>query len=199
MLKKGISMSIRSRVVIFFVIIFAVLAVVKMSGVRVKANASPLVARVNGYEIRADEFEEGFLSSGFVSREDRLKARREYLDVLIGQKLILLDAQKRNVDKTPEFLRSVERFWSQSLLTAAVGQKAVELRRGINVRDEDVHRIYEDMLKEGVTTRPLSDVYSQIKWQAERQQESAFLAEWVKSLRQSAALSIDEQVLKALK
>ncbi len=109
--------------------------------------ASPVIAMVSGYDIRQNEFEEGFATSAFVARADRIKAREEYLDMLINQKLILLDAQKKNIDKDPDFLSSVERFWAQSLLTVALSQKTQELQKGVNIREDDVRRIYDNMIK----------------------------------------------------
>ena len=43
---------------------------------------------------------------------------------MINQKLILLDAEKRGLDKNKEFLKMVENFWQQSLLTMAMQEKA---------------------------------------------------------------------------
>jgi hypothetical protein len=160
---------------------------------------APVLATVNGCDIRVDEFEQGFASSAYAARGDALQARREYLDVLMNQKLIILDAQKKNIDKTPDFLSSVERFWAQSLLTVALGRKTVELHKSINVREEDARSIYENMVKEGVTTRPFKDVYPQIKWQAETERESQLLKEWLVGLRRNASVSVNESVLKALK
>ena len=162
-------------------------------------SKAPLVATVNGCEIRADEFQQGFASSAYAGRGDVLQARREYLDALVNQKLIILDAQKKDMDKTPDFLSSVERFWAQSLLTVALGRKTIELHKGINVREEDVRRIYENMVKDGVTTRPFEDVYPQIKCQAETERESQLLKEWMEGLRKRASVSVNENVLKALK
>ncbi len=160
---------------------------------------SPVIARVGAYDIRVDEFEEGFVTSPFVARADVLLARREYLDTLINQKLILLDSQKKNIDKDPDFLKSVERFWAQSLLTVALGQKTLELQKGVTVREDDVRRIYDNMVKDGVTEKPFEDVYPQIKWQAEKQLQAQRLNAWVDSLRKNAAVSINENVLKDIK
>ncbi len=160
---------------------------------------SPVLAKINAYEISADEFEQGFATSAFSPRADKLQARREYLDTLVNQKLILLDAQKKNIDKDPDFLRSVERFWAQSLLTITLGQKTLELHKGARVREEDIRRIYENMIKDGVTDKPFEVVYPQIKWQAEKQLEAQLLDQWMKSLREEAVVSINENVLKSLK
>jgi hypothetical protein len=162
-------------------------------------RSAPVLARVGGGEIYVDEFGEGFATSAFAARTDRVEARREYLDTLINEKLILLDAQKKGLDRTPEFLTAVERFWAQSLLTAAMAAKTTELHRGVRVPDEDIRTIYAGMVRDGVTEKPYEAVYPQIKWQAEKQLEARLLDEWVRSLRAGAIVSVDENALKDLK
>jgi hypothetical protein len=181
------------------IILSAAFTLTGCSGGQPEKPKAPVLATVNGCEIRTDEFEQGFLSSAYANRDDALQARREYLDALVNQKLIILDAQKKNMDKTPDFLNSVERFWAQSLLTVALGRKTIELHKGINVREEDARRIYENMVKDGVTTRPFEEVYPQIKWQAETERESQLLKGWIDGMRKGASVSVNESVLKALK
>jgi len=48
------------------------------------------------------------------------------LNNMINQKLILLDAEKKGLDKNKEFLKMVENFWQQSLLTMAMQEKVRE-------------------------------------------------------------------------
>lgn len=162
-------------------------------------DASPIIAKVGGCNISAAELEEGFATSAFSARPDKLQARRDYLETLVNQKLILLDAQKKGMDKAPDFLNSIERFWAQSLLTVALGQKSVELRRELKVGDGDVRKIYDGMVKEGATTKSFEEVYPQLKWRAEKEMETLRLNEWMEGLRKNTAVSIDEQALKALK
>ena len=166
---------------------------------RVVLPYSPVLAYAGTYVITAKEFQAEFAASPYAARPDPLQARREFLESLINQKLILLDAQKNNLDKDPEFLRSIEHFWAQSLLNVAVGQKTAELHKSIHVREEDVRRIYDGMVKDGVTAKPFADVYPQIKYQAEKQAEAQRLNAWINTLRKGSSVSVNEGVLKALK
>ena len=49
---------------------------------------------------------------------------------MINQKLIILAAEKEGLDKNKEFLKMVENFWQQSLLTMAMQDKTQE---GVNL------------------------------------------------------------------
>jgi len=156
-----------------------------------------VVLTVNNYEVTKSEFEEGFVSSTFADRDDKAQARADYLDNLINQKLIVLDAQKRQLDRSQDFLRSIERFWEQSLMTVALGVKTREISKSLDIREDELKRFYDNMVKEGITTKSYQDVYPQIKWQAQKQMESRLLGEWMKGLRADAKVSFDKELLKA--
>jgi hypothetical protein len=158
-----------------------------------------VVAKVNNYQIYLSEFEEGFAASPYAARTDKLLARQEYLSSMVDRKLILQDAQKKNIDKEKEFLKSIERFWEQSLLTVAVGNKTVELSKAVKVREQDVRKIYDEMVRDGITTKAYEEIYSQIKWQAQKQVEAAKLNEWIDGLRKGSTVQINEDLLKSLK
>ncbi len=156
-----------------------------------------VVLTVNDYTITKNEFDDGFAQSAFSDREDKVKARSEYLDNLINQKLILLDAQKKGIDKDQAFLKSIERFWEQSLMTAALGIKTQEITKSLVVSDVELRRFYESMVKDGITTKSYEDVYPQIQWQAQKQMETRLLDEWLKGLRNKAVISVNKDLLKA--
>jgi len=156
-----------------------------------------IVASINDYRVTLDEFEEGFAQSAYATRLDKAKARQEYLDNLINQKLILQDAQKKNLDKDKEFLRSIERFWEQSLLTVAIGTKTKEINGAMVVPEEQIRKLYDQMLKEGLTAKSYEEMYPQIKWQAAKQFEAQMLSNWMDGLRRGADVKINESLFKA--
>jgi hypothetical protein len=83
---------------------------------------------VGSYVITVDEFEESFMNSSF-SNQKTLVNKQAFLENMINQKLILIDAQAKGLDKNPEFLKMVGNFWQQSLVTAALKEKN---REGVN-------------------------------------------------------------------
>ena len=156
-----------------------------------------VAAEINDYRVSLEEFEQGFAQSSYADRTDRDKARREYLDNLINQKLILQDAQVKNLDKDREFLKAIERFWEQSLLTIAIGTKTREINGSVKVPDDQIRKLYEQMQKEGLTTKSYEEMYPQIKWQAAKQFEAQRLSTWMDGLRRNASIKINESLFKA--
>jgi hypothetical protein len=160
---------------------------------------SKVLVQINDYKVTLEEFNEGFSQSAFSSRDDAEAARGEYLDNMINQKVILLDAQKKNIDKQKDFLRSIERFWEQSLLTVAMGNKTREITGSVRVSEEQIRKLYDQMAKEGIATKPYQEMYAQIRWQAEKQIEAQLLNAWMNDLRKNAKIVIDKSLLKAEK
>ena len=166
-------------------------------GPRTPVPQGKVVLKVNDYHVTRNEFEQGFAESMYADREDKVQAKADYLENLINQKLIVLDAQKKKLDRSQDFLRSIERFWEQSLMTVALGVKTREISKSVNVRETELKNFYDNMVKDGITTKSYQEVYPQIKWQAEKQMESRLLDEWMKGLRAQATINIDKSILKA--
>jgi hypothetical protein len=126
-----------------------------------------VLARINNYEITKEEFEEEFKASGF-SRFDTDESRKEFLDSLIDQKLILQEAQQKGLDKELGFLKAIERFWEQSLLKIALDKKTKEIAGSVSVKDRELSKAKESQLME----------------------------EWLNSLRKNADIKINYGLLK---
>ncbi len=84
-----------------------------------------VVARVGSYAIGKEEFDEAFKASSYAA-QDNPSSRQAFLENMINQKLILLEAQAQGLDKDKEFLKMIENFWQQSLLTVALQSKSAE-------------------------------------------------------------------------
>ena len=89
------------------------------------SSSDDAVAKVGNYVITRQEFEEAYKDSGY-GELGTLASRKTFLNNMINQKLILLDAEKRGLGKNKECLKMVESFWQQSLLTMAMQEKVKE-------------------------------------------------------------------------
>ncbi|MBF0386766.1 MAG: hypothetical protein HQL20_02790 [Candidatus Omnitrophica bacterium] len=156
----------------------------------------PVVFSIDGYNVTLAEFNEGFEHSEYAEQENAERARAEYGKHLIAQKLVLLDALKKGIDKDKEFLKAVERVWEQSLTTTALGVKTREIKKSLTLSDAELRRFYENMVKEGITTKDYKDVYPQIKLQAQKQMESRLLDEWMTGLHAGSKIVVNKNFLK---
>jgi hypothetical protein len=94
-------------------------------GCQSKDSQQPVVARVGSYVITAEEFNDAYKNSAY-GRQHNIFYRSEFLKNMINQKLILLDAEHRGLDRDPQFLGMIQSFWQQSLLTYALQEKSKE-------------------------------------------------------------------------
>lgn len=152
-------------------------------------------ARINNYEITREEFQEEFAQSSYSGTED-LTEKEEFLNQLIRRKLILQDAQRRGLDKKPEFLKMIEKFWEQSLLKLALEKKAAEISGSVLVSDKEIKEAYQKMAQEGKTVKSYSQMYQQLKWELTRFKESEEMDAWIAELQRQANIKINTELLK---
>ncbi len=119
-----------------------------------------IVATVNNYSISRAEFESEFKDSSY-GGTDTPESRQNFLNTLIDRKLILQYAQKEGLDKEKNFLKSIEKFWEQSLLKIALDQKTREVQATITAAG----------------------------WQAKRAEEALRMSEWMGELRRNASVT----------
>ncbi len=155
-----------------------------------------VLANVGDYKITKDEFMQAYRNSIF-SKNDTLQSREDFLDILINQKLILQDAQKKGLDKNPTFLKSVERFWEQSLLKVALDKRTQEVAGSLSVSDREVEQFYERLSAEGKSDKPLGSVYHQLKWELMQKKEAEAVNSWVETLRSQSHIIVDQNLLQS--
>ena len=131
-----------------------------------KAKDSAIAVSVNNYYISYDEFEKEFKDSAF-GRTDTPESRKEFLDNLIDRKLILQYAQKEGFDKEKNFLKTIEKFWEQSLLKVALDKKTKEIEAKLSASD----------------------------WEAKRNEETKMVNDWMDDLRKQAHITIKDGIL----
>lgn len=154
-----------------------------------------VLAKINTYEIAPEEFEEAFKNSVF-GLSDTLESRRQFLTILINQKLILQEAQKQGLDREGKFLKSIESFWEQSLLRVTLDKKIQEVSSAIRVEDREIQEAYERLAKEGKAEKPLAAMYGQLKWEIAKRKEEAEINSWLYSLLKDAHVEINYDLLK---
>jgi hypothetical protein len=154
----------------------------------------PILAKVNNYEITLVEFQERFQNSPYAAN-DTLKSRKDFLDVLINQKLMLQQAQADGLDKNQDFLRSIERFWEQSLLTRVLERKSNEISGSIIVNNKEIEERYKILEQEGKADKPYDQMYGQIKWELTQGKGTDLMNKWLDELHSKSQIVVDYNLL----
>jgi hypothetical protein len=126
-----------------------------------------VVVSVNNYNIMRDEFENEFKASSY-GVTDTPESRQNFANSLIDRKLILQYAQKEGLDKEQSFLKTIEKFWEQSLLKVALDRKTREIESDITASD----------------------------WTAKRTEETKKMNDWMIQLRKEARITINNSALQ---
>lgn len=165
-----------------------------MLGCAKQDEPGPILARVNNYEITLTEFQERFQNSSYATK-DTLKSRKDFLDVLINQKLMLQQAQADGLDKSQDFLKSIERFWEQSLLTRVLEKKSNEISSPIIVSNKEIEERYKILEQEGKADKPYDQMYSQIKWELTRAKGTDPMNRWLDELHNKSQINVNYDLL----
>jgi len=172
------------------------ISVIFMAGCGKNPSAEKdFVVKVNNYKISKEEFDAEFSKASF-GRAQTPEAKKEFLNNLIISKLVLQDAQRKGYDKDPSFLKMVERFWEQSLLSIALDRKNMEIAAFSFADEMEIKNRYDKMVKEGKADKPYDQMYMQLKWSLIREKQGKMMEEWISRLRKTANVQINEKMLK---
>lgn len=156
------------------------------------AKPEEYLVKINNYTITPQEFNQEFLASAY-AKNDTPQSRKEFLDMLIRRKLVIQDAQARGLDKDKEFLKSIERFWEQSLLKRVMDEKSKEVNGSVVVADKAVEAIYNKLKSEGKTDKSYEEMYNPLKWSLVKIEESRTIDKWLTSLYEKSDIRINSK------
>ncbi len=175
----------RKQIIYFLSVIFLLL----LCGCQ-KTDAVAL--RVGPVAVTQNEFEKAFKASQLPDDPDN---RRMFTDQYVNKKLILIDAERRGIDKDPEFLDEIQVFWEERLLKASMLVKFEEYAPVIRATDEEVDRIYEESKNSKALPGDPQKAKERIRMMIAQEKQNQLLAEWLDSLKQKNRVRIDEQRL----
>jgi hypothetical protein len=156
-----------------------------------KPPSERVAIRINHYTLTAGEFNELFTE--LKGAPDSPKARSGFLNNLINRKLLLQEAQLLGLDKEKEFLKSVENFWEQSLLTVMIDKKTKEALSNVRATEQELKDYYIKWAMENPSSaKTFEELRDVIKWQVLKEKEALFINSWVEGLKNKTHIEIDE-------
>ncbi len=181
------------RKLIAIIVIFVVL-VASFYIAKYYFTEKPFAIRINQFTMTKDEFEDYFKEMN-VGRKDSSQVRKDVLDALISKKLILQEAEKEGLNKSREFLNSLQHYYEQLLFKLIIDLKSKELASQVKVSDKEINDKYNQMIKNNLTNKPLTEIYSQIQWQILRKKQARVLDSWLEEIRKKSKVEIKEKLL----
>jgi len=174
--------------------IFIIIAILLFNfGCAKKTPSENIAIKINDYTLTADEFNELFTE---LKIQDTPEARKNFLNNLIIQKLILQEAQKEGLDKKKDFLKAIENFWQQSLLKIAIDEKVKEASGSMQITEQEIENNYKRWKKANPDNpKTLAELHDFIKWQLLRSKQNTVLNTWVEELRRESDINIDRNAI----
>lgn len=176
------------------IILFTVFYAIFIAGCAKCSDRSPAAIRIGSISATAADFEEAYRNS-FYAVDGSAASRREFLDSFITRKLILKEAERMGLDKDPEFLKSVEFFWQQSLVKLTLDRKIRQLCMDVKVNDREVKDFYEAHKDSEFKGKDINAVYDEVKWLVLNKKHNKVLDAWIESLKSSSKADIDYKAL----
>lgn len=120
-------------------------SVLSLFGCAEERSKKVVIATIGDYFL----YEEDFLSElSLYPPEYRNKIPKDQLlNDIIEKKVLLLEAQRQGLDRNPEFMKMVERFWEQSLLRSLLNKKSEEILSSMPQTEKDRNQKASGMIK----------------------------------------------------
>jgi len=149
--------------------------------------------RIGPVSLSALEFQQAFEDSRYI--EDGGQGRQPFLDHYIDTRLLLLEAERLGLDKDPDFLRDIQRFWEMALLRRVIAAQNQRFLQTVAVSRNEIQDYYDRHSDQDFSGRPLDEVQDQIQWILRAIKQNQMFVEWLQGLRQQQEINIDESRL----
>ena len=157
-------------------------------------NSDKRVISINDYHITSQEFNEMYDDS--FKKDETQEHKKAFIDSLISRKLILQKAQTIGLDTDPEFLKSIENFWEQSLLKIMIDHKTSQVAKMITVSDEEVNNAYSDWLQDNPETyKTPAEIKKMIEKKLLREKQKEYVRQWIQDIREESEIYVDKEAL----
>jgi len=161
-------------------------------------SSQPAVATVNRTKIFRDDLQREFAAGRLTPAEIQTELKAEEipgLTRLIEQELLVQEAQRQGIDRDSDFMRSIERFWKEALITTLITRKQKEIDAHVNVFEPDIEAYYREHYEKEPAPPALADVREEIVHRVREEKVAQAFESWVEELRKRADIRIDRDAL----
>ena len=138
------------RNILLIALLFTGTLILTGAGCGKKELSEKIVATINDYKMTVSDFN---YESKEVMRTGKLLGdipvtKEDILDALIIKEVLLQEAQRQELDKDKDFMKTIELYWEQTLLKNLLAKKSREISKAIRVYDDEIIAYYEKMMDE---------------------------------------------------
>ncbi len=101
---------------------------------RKKTDSEKMVARVDNYYMTIEDFKDRIKHSSHGT--DEIQDLEQLLDLAIGEQVLIQEAQRQELDRQRSFMKTIERYWAQTLIKELIEKQSYKIRESVSDREK---------------------------------------------------------------
>lgn len=127
----------------FWLMIGVVYTISFCSGCGQKAEQKKAAAKINNYVMTVEDLEDEIKYSAHAGRQNL----EEVLDLAIRKQVLIQEAQKQGLDKSKSFMKTIERYWRQTLIKELMEKESQRIYKNVGEnKRKEAFKTWEDEL-----------------------------------------------------
>jgi hypothetical protein len=160
-----------------------------------ESEQKDVAIQINESKISLEEFNDLIKFEAYVDPQMNLTAedRDRFIEYLIRKELLIQEAARLKLDRKPDFVRTIEKYWESTLIRNLLDLKSAELRKKVLITADEVKAYYARHQSE--FDQPFEAVKGEIKKTLESERLEKKLEEWTRKLRKSADIKVNRPLI----
>jgi hypothetical protein len=159
------------------------------------AKKNDIVLQINNSKISLAEFNDLIRLEAYADPETDLTidTRDQFINYLVRKELLIQEAARLKLDSKQAFIRTIERYWEATLIRNLLDLKCAELKKDVLITDGKIDAYY--LKNQARFAQPLEAEKEGIKCILESKEVAIKLEKWIKSLKDSADVKVNQDLL----
>ena len=155
--------------------------------------------KVNKVTISMADFNDQIKLQAYTDPEMTLtrENRQQFVDYLIRKELMIQEAIRLKMDRSDEFIKTIETYWESTLIRRLLDYKTAELKKNILITEDETAAYYANHKDE--FDQPYETAKTGIQSLLESKKLEAEIEAWSQDLRTHAKVSINPSLTTTTK
>jgi hypothetical protein len=120
---------------IFSISVIVIIVTSVFCGCARQKQPGDTVAKINDYEMTLEDFNEEIENSPYTTLKE--KSLGQLLDLAIKKQILIQEAQKQGLDRKKSFMKTIERYWEQTLIRELITEKMRQIAKDTPKAEQD--------------------------------------------------------------
>lgn len=163
-----------------------------------EAQQQDVLARINDYNLTLNEFNADLRAELEMTPDFKMtpEAKKKFLNSIIEKQLLIQEAKKLGLDRKEKFVRAIERYWESTLIRDLVEIKGKEISEQISIPENELKARVAKIEKSGKAPENPEMAKEKALKELKDQKKRQILRQWIRDLRKSAEIEINQGLLK---